>query len=147
VRRRALIVGIVVSFLMALSCVALLYGGRTATRTHHEQAGRVLADYLDRVQRGDYREAYAMLCNDTLIDYTEEDHARFLRQQPDIVAFNVAGDPFVRSNFLDGTDLVYQVESTHSNAATTITEFVVELVGDGATVCDSPYDRSPPPTG
>ena len=93
------------------------------------------------MQVRDYQAAYAQLCSDVLVGYSESDHESFLRSQPAYTSFKL-GRPTMTTG-MDGTyeDLPVRLAGGPRADVTIILE--VGMQTDGAKICDGPDWRYP----
>ncbi|MFY1618126.1 hypothetical protein [Micromonospora sp. WMMD736] len=74
---------------------------------------------------------------DVLPEYTESDHAAFLREQRQFVSFSL-GEPTM-STGIDGTYLTFPVTLAYPDETTGVVRLAVGLETGGPKVCDR-YD-------
>ncbi|MET8085149.1 hypothetical protein [Micromonospora sp. NPDC005194] len=127
------------SALLSVACVLMCCGvftwqGELHQRRDQRKATAALSKYLERVRGTDHRAAYQQLCSDVLPDYTESDHAAFLREQRPFVSFSI-GRP-ARSTGIDGAYLTFPVTLAYPDESTGVVRLAVGLEEGGPKVCD-----------
>jgi len=128
--------------LASVACVLMCCGvfnwqSELHERQNQSKATAALTTYLKRVQATDYHAAYQQLCLDVLPEYTESDHAAFLREQRQFASFSL-GEPTI-STGIDGTYLTFPVTLAYPDETTGVVRLAVGLETDGPKVCDR-YD-------
>lgn len=135
--RRRLLLALLSVACVLMCCGAFTWQGELNQRRDRSEAKAALSKYLERVRGTDYRAAYQQLCSDVLPDYTESDHAAFLREQRPFVSFSI-GEP-ARSTGIDGTYLTFPVSLAYADESTSVVRLAVGLEKGGPKVCDD-YD-------
>ncbi|MEV1321273.1 hypothetical protein AB0J14_34945 [Micromonospora arborensis] len=126
--------------LLSVACVLMCCGvftwqGELHQRRDLSKATAALTKYLEWVRSADYGAAYQQLCSDVLPEYTESDHAAFLREQRPFVSFSI-GEP-TESTGIDGTYLTFPVTLAYPDESTGVVRLAVGLEEGGPKVCDN----------
>lgn len=88
-------------------------------RAIDEQARVVVTDYVDALERAEYGEAYALLCDDRQRVQTPTDFARSEAQAPRIQSFQV------HATETGATDIVVPVDVTYSSGSSSTLRFLM----------------------
>jgi hypothetical protein len=142
-------VEIVIIALLAMPVVACLWPSGAGIsiggllQDDKKVARSSLSRYLNAVKSGDVSLAYRELCIDALRTdppYSEQDHAAFLHEQPQIASFELGQAR--ESSGMDGTYVSFPVHLTYADGTMTGFSLDVGMETEGAKVCDGPGYRS-----